>query len=323
MEAIRFACPVCSVPLKSGAEDRIHCPRCGSAYPRGQIDKLCRALVDLGPHIGESADDLKQRALAKAAEMRLPGDPMSMWNNKLNSKDVRVIGTSGEKTGPAILVLVASPWTPQLTTSVFNDLLKLAKFMEQGKVESRFQFVAPHPLPEPLHFVFGGTPRGRFERMALRETGLYEPNIMVPPTRTKKLAELAQQLVKTCFRIPIDLGDPKQIKWIEELILKELRIPLPPSTPMPKTAYTPYCSLLLLAILVGQLMMLRKGVSGEWKEDKDFPFSLSLVLENGGSFIMADPVGQTINLFHSGAVNSLALIYEELTKVKKKKGTRA
>lgn len=319
MDPIRFACPVCSVPLKSGAEDRIHCPRCGSAYPRNQIDKLCRTLVDLGPHIGESADDLKQRAISKMIEMQLPGDPMGMWNSKLTSKEVRVIGTSGEKTGPAILVLVAAPWTRELTTSVFNDLLKLAKFMEQGKVESRFQFVAPHPLPEPLHYTFGGTARGRFERMALKETGLYEPAIVVLPSRIKKLTELAQQLVKTCFRIPIDLSDPKQIKWIEELILKELRIPLPPSTPMPKTAYTPYCSLLLLAVLVGQLMLLQKGIAGEWKEDKDFPFSLSLVLQHKENFIMADPVGQTLNLFHSGAVNSLAVIYEEMTKVRKKK----
>lgn len=306
---IPFLCPVCSAPMKAALLGRIHCPRCGGSYLPTHADRLARTLGALVPQTGESAEELQKRTIAHLAKIPLPADPMTHWNDKLSTKSVRVIGTSGDVTGPALVVCVAAPWSGEVTVSVFNDLLKLSKLMEQGKLVSRFQFLAPQPMPEAVVFTFGATNRGRFERMALLETGLYDPEILVAPARVPKLVEAAVRLVKTCFHLDLDLRETSHIRWIEELVLKELRLPHSPLVPLPRGTYTPHCSLLLLALAVGQILLLRRGGPG-WRERRSFPFSLSLVLEPEET---VDPISQVVNLFVSGAASALAAVGKELS----------
>lgn len=314
MALVPFLCPVCSAPSASAALDRFNCPRCCASYPPTRIDRLARTLGGLAVEPGETPEALHERLLKRLASVPLPGDPMSPWNEKLATRAARVIGTSGDATGPAIVVAVAAPWTHALTVSLFNDLLKLAKFMEEGRVVSRFQFVAPQPIPEAIQYAFAATNRGRFERIALREIGLYDPEILVPPERVPKLLQIARKLAETCFHLTFDLREVREAKWIEELVLKDLRLPHPPHEPIPPAAYTPHCSLLLMALLLGQILLQQRGGAG-WQEERSFPFSLSLVLNPDEK---VDPIGQTLNLFRSGAAASIAATAQELTKVRRR-----
>jgi len=312
--SVPFLCPVCSARLKSALLGRVHCARCGGSYPPTHVDRLARALGTLLPQPRESAEALHARAIEHLRKALLTADSGAHWNAKLATRAVRVLGTSGDVTGPAVLVLIAAPWGAPFTISVFNDLLRLTKWMEEAKVVSRFLFVAPQPIPESILYSFGATNRGRFERMALRETGLYDPEMLVPPARVPKLIALAQRLVKTCFRIEVDLAEVRQVKWIEELILKELRLPHSPHVPLPREAYLPRCSLLMLALLVGAILLGKRGGPG-WCEERAFPFSLGLLLDPNEKI---DPISPVVNLCANGAASSIVAVGKELTRVRRR-----
>src|SRR4029450_1664401 len=138
-----------------------------------------------------------------------------------------------------------------------------------------FSFLAALPLPDPIRTIFESTSRGRFERLAMGQTEIWDVKEPVDPEATDALAGIGERLVDACFQIPL-AGTMADVAPLNDLVLRRLRFPRGPEDPLPAGAYIPGSSLLLIGVLVGRAILRSSHSPGCWASSPGSHFQLTL-----------------------------------------------
>ena len=303
-----FLCPVCSARHEVPEGDRISCPTCRNEYGAPLVDTLARSLGRLW-----NADEKDAAGYAARAADRLRADGLTVHPVDAQKVDLgggrgmRLLLTEGDQTGHALLGVVAGPWSDELELAVLNLLLPMSSHLETRGSPPRFRFLAPLPLPPAVRYLFSTTLQGRFERLALAQTGLYDVAVPVDPAEADALTEIAATLVEACFAFAPKGNDLEDAKTIEKLVLSWLRFPLGPEEKLPADAYTPVSSLLLLGLLVGRVVLRSGHPPVAWAKDPDAYFGLQLTLRirSCDAIGAANVIGKMFKLYRNGASDSI------------------
>jgi hypothetical protein len=302
-----FLCPVCSARHELAAGDRIVCPTCRNEFGAPLVDTLARSLGDLW-----SPEEKDAAAYAARAADRLRADGLTVHALEAQKVDLadgrglRLLLTEGDRTGHALVGVVGGSWTDELELAVLNLLLPMAHHLETRGTPPRFRFLAPLPLPPAVRYLFSTTLQGRFERLALAQTGLYDVAVPVDPAETDALTEIAATLAEACFAFAPTAEDEAP-KAIERIVLEWLRFPLGPEEKMPEGSYTPASSLLLLGLLAGRTILRAGQPPVSWTRDPGayFGLQLSLRIRSCEAMGTANVIGKMFKLYRNGASDSI------------------
>lgn len=206
-----------------------------------------------------------------------------------------------------ILVAVTTgPWSDNLCLALLNVLMTFSNQLERSGTAPRFLLVGPTPLPAAVRFIFAHTARGRFERLAMGFSELWNSSVPVDPTQTEALTPLAAQLVEHCFNLPLQ-GTLADAPLLNELVLQQLRFPISPEAPLPSDAYIPASSLLMVGLLVGRAIWSSAHSPCSWEASPDSAFGLTLStyirsISNRGQ---ANVIDKVFKLYLNGAEDAV------------------
>lgn len=320
MDAVRFACPTCSTVLDAPPKEGVRCPRCGTAHVVEMIDDLARRLGELPRQNDEPVDLLYRRVIshlqATGLPLKLDHPPHSYFRSR---ELVRTLVSAGNRTGPVLIVVVGTNWTGELLQNLYTDLVEFSGELERKGSVSRFQFVTGQPIPEIYVYTFSQTDQGRFERLALSQCGLYDPEQPVAPQRVPELYALGDALMEACFGFCPSGREIADVAKIEEVILSAFRGSLPTDQERPERAFTPHTSLLLLGLLVGRVLIAAGRGAVSWMEGRGLPFGLGLAIAAGpAGAAQVNPLGKVLKFFLNGATDSVKfftqVLLQEITR---------
>lgn len=288
-----FLCPICAHPGTLPDAGDVDCPDCRYLYPVDSVAPIYRTLGPLW-----RPDDLD---VEEAARRVFGGLSAARPIDDMNVAGLRVALSDG-----VLVAVVAGPWTGALELGVLNVLLKLTNYMETKVGATRVALVAPRPLPASLRYIFSSTPQGRFERLAIGQSGRYQVQVPIDPKDVDGLTSLAGQLLHVCFEGEAS-GTMEDVPALEQLVLHRLRYPAEPSETMPAGGYTPISSLLLLGLLVGQSIRKAAHSPAAWEVDPQeyFGLGMSTYIRSIGSRGVARVIGKMFKLYMNGSEDSI------------------
>jgi hypothetical protein len=299
-----FLCPICS---ERRSETEAPCAACGTVTPAETVEPLFHLLAqawtpdetDGNAYAGRVADLL--RAAGRVAH------PVEKQSYDLpGGQAIRLILTQRNDGGLTLVTIATGEWTEELALMVLNVLIPITNQMELKGTPTNVTFLAALPLPDAVRTIFESSARGRFERLAMGQSEVWDSNVPVDPARTDELTRLAEQLVAACFQIPLQ-GTLADVGPLNELVLNRFRFPLGPEDPLPPGAYIPSASLLLLGLLAGRAIRASAHSPCAWvsRPESHFGLTLSTYMRSSQSQGVSNIVDKMFKLFHHGAGDSV------------------
>jgi hypothetical protein len=313
-----FLCPVCS-ERRSDSEGAGPCGTCGTGYPVDAVDPQFHLLAQAWTP-GETDGDASARRVADA--LRAAGRVAHLVEKQSydlpGGEAIRLILTQRQDGGMTLVTIATGEWSEELALLVLNVLLPISNQMEVKGPPVNFCFLAALPLPDPIRTIFESSARGRFERLAMGQTEVWDVNVPVDPARTDELTGIAATLVKACFRIPLQ-GTMADVVPLNDLVPQRFRFPLGPDDPLLPGSYIPAASLLLLGLLVGRAIRASAHPPCAWvsRPESSFGLTLSTYMRSTGTQGVSNIIDKMFKLFQNGAedaVDFMARVVVDETK---------
>ena len=301
-----FLCPVCS-DRRSDPGGASPCAACGTVYPVDVVEPLFHLLAqawtpeetDGNAYVSRVADLL--RAAGRVAH------PIEKQSYDLpGGQAIRLILTQRADGGLTFVTIATGEWTEELALMVLNVLIPISNQMELKGTPANITFLAALPLPDPVRTIFEASGRGRFERLAMGQSEVWDAKVPVDPARADELTGLAEKLVEACFQIPLQ-GTLEDAVLLNDLVLKRFRFPLGPEDPLQPGSYIPSASLLLLGLLVGRAIRASAHSPCAWvsRPESSFGLTLSTYVRSTKTQGVSNIIDKMFKLYQNGAEDSV------------------
>ncbi len=226
-----------------------------------------------------------------------------------------------------LFVVVTREWDEPLVLTTLESLLSLRQAAPTLRLTVRF--IAAHPLPSLLAYVFEDSMRGQLESEAILEVR-FDFDTPMHLERPVYLARQIQRWLQDFGHRTLYPDQLETIAWINRFVLEELRQPVI----IDDEPYEPLNSLICLGCLVGEVLahqpqLQARWVSSEvlggaalevcprmarserswwsWREPE--PPAPAIEWEKAVAF---NPIGRVIQLFREGETEDLMVFVERV-----------
>jgi len=300
-EALRFACPKCGRPFKTGAQVagmKVACPDCKAVFTAESQDEL-----KVRP--GETLP----RAYARILKFLEGGGgelhPMTGFNQRSPAAAFAKFIVQKDENGTSIYVLGTHAWDSSQEQVIINQLLTMWEaFLRKGESFPRVRLLTPADLPAMAGYLFSNEERGVFEALCMLK---FRAPYAVDPTFGREISDHVRWILKSYWSIDLDVGRPDRSKLLEDFILNTVRGRTRPEDTIEGLDHWPRHSLLGLGCVAGEMLCRHPNLHGRWVEDEEMPFQLGVEIGlRGAAHVQyTDPVGKVCMLFEDGIANSV------------------